>query len=57
MLHFRKVYKLSLDNAEFAILTAITVFSDREKIINKLQVKDFFPWEWFAKFPIRVFLF
>ena len=44
MLHFRKVYKLSLDNAEFAILTAITVFSDREKITNKLQVILIFAW-------------
>ena len=36
----RRVARLGLDNAEFALLTAITVFSEREKISDKKQVRE-----------------
>ena len=34
----KKVSKLNVDDAEFAILTAITVFSDREHLVEKEKV-------------------
>ena len=36
----KKVAKLSLDDAEFALLTAIAVFSDRETIMETKKVKS-----------------
>jgi len=36
----RKVSKLRVDDAEFAILTAITVFSDRENLVERDKVEQ-----------------
>eukprot|EP00092_Neocalanus_flemingeri_P039251 GFUD01042730.1.p1 GENE.GFUD01042730.1~~GFUD01042730.1.p1 ORF type:complete len:567 (+),score=144.29 GFUD01042730.1:107-1807(+) len=41
LFHFcRKVTRLKVDDAEFAILTAITVFSDRENLVEKEKVEQ-----------------
>lgn len=41
LFHFcRKVAKLEVDNAEYALLTAITVFSERDNLIEKKKVED-----------------